>query len=130
MRVSGFVALLVVLVSGCGLQDYRKSISEKIAGNIYVVNLNVAEHPGFFAVFLEKSGFERHLLREGDQIDYLTGDDQVIMIKTKGTRYPTYYEIFHKSGDSILAITRLSESDFESRKNGFKEKYHFEDRGK
>lgn len=130
MRVSGFVVLFFVFVSGCGLQDYRKTISEKIAGSIYVINLNRAEHPGYFAVFLEKSGFERHLLREGDQIDYLTGDDQVIMIKTKGTRYPTYYEIFHKGGDSILAVSRLSEKDFEARKNGFKEKYHFVDQDK
>jgi hypothetical protein len=129
MKFWGCILLLLVLISGCGLGSYRKSKTEQITGGIYVINLNVPEHPGFHAVFIEKSGSERQLLREGDQIDYLTGDDSVIMIKTKGTRYPTYYEIFHRKGDSILAISRLSETDFEAKKNGFKEKYHFVDSG-
>jgi hypothetical protein len=127
MKFSGYVILLSLLICGCELHEYTKNISEKITGNIYVVNLNVADHPGFYAVFKEKSGFERRLLREGDQIDYLIGDDSMVMIKTKGTRYPTCYEIFHRMGDSILAVSRLSESDFEVKKNGFKGKYFFAD---
>ena len=120
-----FLVLIIFVINGCGIYDYQKAKSLKIIGRIYVVNLNLPEHPGYIVVFQEKSGFERHFLKLGESIDYLKSDDSIMLVKTNPKPEIKFYLIRHDKGDSIIDAATLNDFEFEEYEQAMKAKYVF-----
>ena len=120
-----FYITVMMGIAGCQLFDMNKAESKKIVGNLYVVNLHLPEHPGFFIVFQQKSGYEKHLLQEEESIDYFKGNDSVLLIKTKANPAIVYYKIVHDQGEHISSVQTLSGVEFDNYVNRMVVKYEF-----
>ena len=120
-----FYIIFISCLLGCGAFDVERAESKRIIGNIYVINLNLSEHPGFYAVFKEKSGYERHLLKSDEYIDYLKATDSLMLIKTKAKPDISYYLIYHDKGDSILSTQTVLDFEFEKYEHSINAKYYF-----
>lgn len=117
--------LIIVSIPSCILFDAGNSASKKIVGNIYVIDSDVPNDSGFYAIFLQKSGYERHLMKSDDHIKYLKANDSIMLIKTIANPNIAYYVIHHVKGDSILAIQNLSDSEFGHYEEAMDTKYFF-----
>lgn len=117
--------LLIVSVTSCILFDAGNSTSKRIVGNIYVIDSDVPNDSGFYAIFLQKSGYERHLMKSDEHIKYLKADDSIMLIKTIANPNIAYYIIRHVKGDSILAIQTLPDSEFDHLEQSMDTKYYF-----
>lgn len=118
-------ALIVISITGCLLFDAGNSASKKIVGNIYVIDSDEPNDSGFYAIFLQKSGYERHLMKSDERISYLKANDSIILIKTVPNPKIAYYAIYHYRGDSIVSIHNLSDSEFIQYEQAINPKYFF-----
>lgn len=117
--------LIIVGITSCILFDAGNSASKRIVGNIYVIDSDVPNDSGFYAIFLQKSGYERHLMKSDDHIKYLKANDSIMLIKTIANPNIAYYIIRHVKGDSILVIQNLSDSEFDHYEQAMDTKYFF-----
>lgn len=117
--------VIIVGMTSCILFDAGNSTSKKIVGNIYVIDSDIPTDSGFYAIFLEKSGYERHLMKSDEHIKYLKANDSVMLIKTIANPNIAYYVIYHVMGDSISAIQNLSDSEFDYYEQAIDAKYFF-----
>lgn len=119
------ILILLIFQSGCLLFDAGNSESKKIVGNIYVINSDVPNSPGYYPIFLEKSGYERHLIKSDEHIDEIIGNDSIILISTIPNPEIAYYLIKHSNGDSILTIKSLSQTEYGNYEKNIEIKYSF-----
>lgn len=117
--------LVISCTTSCILFDAGNAKTKKIVGNVYVIDSDEPNDPGFYVIFLQKSGYERHLMKSDEHIEYLKANDSVILIKTIPNPSIAYYIINHLKGDSILSIRNLSDSQFHYYVHSMNFKYSF-----
>ncbi|MGN6399452.1 MAG: hypothetical protein ACTHMD_03295 [Flavisolibacter sp.] len=110
---------------GCGFFDIEKAESRKVIGNIYVINLNIPEDAGYYIVFRKHPNADRYLLKDYEYVDYLKGNDSILLVKTKINSINKYHLIEHYKGDKVVRVQDLSALDFLNYEHFLKEKYTF-----
>ena len=120
-----FYIMVIISITGCQMFDMTKSESQKITGNIYLVNLHIPEQPGFFVVFQKKSGYEQHFLNQNESVDYIKANDSLLLIKTTANPNVAYYKIVHDKGENIVSVKIISGTDFLNYESTMVIKYNF-----
>lgn len=125
VKKSIFFAAIICSLIGCGFSDMERAKSRKIIGNLYVINLNIPEDSGFYIIFRNKPAEDKYLLKDYEYVDYLEGNDSILLVKTRIDSISNYHLIEHDKGDTIFRIENLSVADFLNNKQSFTTKYYF-----
>lgn len=115
-----------IMLTGCGFYDFEKARSEKLIGNIYVVNLNIPEDSGFYLVFRRGPRREEYLFKDFEYVAEVKGNDSLLLIKTQKDSIYNYRLIRHLKGTSILSTTNLTLEDFIEAEKTLKSDYSFD----
>lgn len=116
---------ILSMVLGCGFSDFEKAESKKIVGNIYVINLNIPEDSGFYIILRKNPKYDKYLFEDYEYVDYIEGNDSLLLIKTRIDFNTKYHLIEHSKGDTIFQIKDLSETEFLNVEKFLFKKYFF-----
>lgn len=115
-----------LISAGCGFYDFEKVRSEKLIGNIYVVNLNIPEESGYYLVFRKGPKREEYLFEDFEYVAEAKGNDSLLLVRTQKDSVYNYHLIRHINGNSILSSTDLTVQDFIEAEKKLKIDYNFD----
>lgn len=124
-KIFRMIWILSYVMTGCGFYDFEKARSEKLIGDIYVVNLNLPEDSGFYLVFRRKPGREEYLFKDFEYVQEVMGNDSLLLVKTQVDSIYNYRLIRHQKGTSIVSTTDLTIEDFIDAEKKIKSDYSF-----
>lgn len=115
------------LILGCNILDVNKAESKKLVGNFYTIRYNLApEDSGYYLILRKKSHRDTYLFKDYEYVEFIVGNDSLLLVKTKLDYLNKFYALKHINGDTILNKLTLSEKEFDSVKNLLTPKYQYD----
>jgi hypothetical protein len=104
--------------------DLITTKSDKIVGNIYVVNPKTQPDSGYTLIYMNRTGNNENILNE--YVSFIKGNDTLLLVGCLNSENENiYYRVKHQNGRKPISFINLSFKQFDSMLSTVTGKYVF-----